>query len=304
MPFSTLSAPVRATLLTLAAMGLFATMGVTIRLSSEELHPLVIVFFRTFFGLLLFTPMIWRRGLSVLHTRRLPLYLLRAVFGTLAMTAGFWGLTLIPLAEATALNFTAPLFATMGAVLVLGERIRFHRTAALIVGFLGVLIVLRPGAEAFSAGAWLTIGGAFFIAASIMVIKFLTTTEAPETIALYMVLLQTPVALIAALFVWDWPSLLTLFWLICLATAGTLAHLAWTHAIAIAEVTQLQPLEFAKLPLTALFGYLIFAETPTVWTLVGGVVIFAATAYITHREARMARRRVVSHPKRAPIAPG
>lgn len=304
MPFSSLPAPIRAMLLTLLAMALFTTMGVTIRLAAQELHPLVIVFFRTFFGLLFFTPLIARRGLTILRTERMPLYLLRAVFGTLAMTAGFWSLTLIPLAEATALNFTAPLFATIGAVLVLGERIRIHRIAALIVGFVGVLVVLRPGAATLSLGAAMAIFGAFFIAASIMTIKFLTTTEKPETITIYMVLLQTPVSLIFALFVWDWPSLETLLWLVCLAAAGSLAHLAWTHAIAIAEVTQLQPLEFVKLPLTATFGYLLFAETPTIWTLLGGAVIFASTAYITHREARQARRRVVSHPKRSPIAPG
>ena len=105
-----------------------------------------------------------------------------------------------------------------------------------------------------------------------------------------MVLLQTPVALVPALFVWQWPEPLTWLWLFALAGAGTVGHILFTRAMAIAEVTQVQPFEFIRLPLIAVIAYLLFDEVPTIWTWLGGAVIFAATAYITHREAIAASR--------------
>ena len=244
--------------------------------------------------MLLFAPLFWRRGLSALRTTRLDLYLWRAGIGLAAMTAGFAGVTLIPLAEATALNFTAPLFATLLAVLALGERIRLHRTTALIVGFAGMLAILRPGFGGgdfgVSLGAALSVASALGIAVSTLIVKRLTETEPPEAIALWMVVMLTPGSLIPALWVWTWPSLETFVWLGCLAGAGTLGHLCFTRACAIAEITQIQPLEFVKLPIAAAIGYFVFAEAPTLWLWIGGALIFASAAIITHREAVLARR--------------
>ena len=269
----------------LGAMILFSTMGVFIKLSSSQLHPLEVVFFRNFLALFFLTPWIFHQRATVFKSNRKKLYTLRAVFNVVGMAAGFTALTLIPLAEATALSFTAPLFATLGAALILGEIVRQRRIIAIFFGFLGMLIILRPGIEAVSPGALLAIANAITIAITVLIVKKLTTTEKPITIVAYMALLQTPMALIPALFYWEWPSLITWTWLFCLAGAGTIGHLMYTKAIQLAEVSQLQPIDFVRLPIIALFGYIVFAEQPSIWVWIGGAVIFLSTAYVTHREA-------------------
>ena len=269
----------------LGAMILFSTMGVFIKLSSSQLHPLEVVFFRNFLALFFLTPWIFKQRATVFKSNRKKLYTLRAVFNVVGMAAGFTALTLIPLAEATALSFTAPLFATLGAALILGEVVRQRRIIAIFFGFIGMLIILRPGIEAISPGALLAIANAITIAITVLIVKKLTTTEKPITIIAYMALLQTPMALIPALFYWEWPSLITWTWLFCLAGAGTIGHLMYTKAIQLAEVSQLQPIDFVRLPIIALFGYIVFAEQPSIWVWIGGAVIFLSTAYVTHREA-------------------
>ena len=269
----------------LGAMILFSTMGVFIKLSSSQLHPLEVVFFRNFLALFFLTPWIFHQRANVFKSNRKKLYTLRAIFNVVGMAAGFTALTLIPLAEATALSFTAPLFATLGAVLILGEIVRHRRIIAIFFGFVGMLIILRPGIEAVSLGALLAIANAITIAITVLIVKKLTTTEKPITIVAYMALLQTPMALIPALFYWEWPSLITWTWLFCLAGAGTIGHLMYTKAIQLAEVSQLQPIDFVRLPIIALFGYIVFAEQPSIWVWIGGAVIFLSTAYVTHREA-------------------
>lgn len=275
----------------MAAMGLFSLMGVFIKLAAETLHVFQIVFFRNAFAILILTPIVMRIGASSLDTPRLGLHALRAGIGFCAMTAGFASVTMISLAEATALNFTAPLFATLGAVLFLGERIGAHRSGALAVGFLGAAYVLQLGAAPVSLGAALALLSAFLIAVSTLIVKRLTSTDRPEAIALWMVVLQTPAAALPASMVWTWPSIDVVLWLFCLAGAGSAAHLCWTRAMSLAQISQLQPLEFTKLPISALLGFVIFLETPTLETFLGGAAIMAATVYITQREIRLGRRR-------------
>ena len=276
----------------LGAMILFSTMGVFIKLSSSQLHPLEVVFFRNFLALFFLTPWIFKQRATVFKSNRKKLYTLRAVFNVVGMAAGFTALTLIPLAEATALSFTAPLFATLGAALILGEVVRQRRIIAIFFGFIGMLIILRPGIEAISPGALLAIANAITIAITVLIVKKLTTTEKPITIVAYMALLQTPLALIPALFYWEWPSLITWTWLFCLAGAGTVGHLMYTKAIQLAEVSQLQPIDFVRLPIIALFGYIVFAEKPGIWVWIGGAVIFLSTAYVTHREAAISKNHI------------
>ena len=276
----------------LGAMILFSTMGVFIKLASSQLHPLEVVFFRNFLALFFLTPWIFHQRATVFKSNRKKLYTLRAVFNVVGMAAGFTALTLIPLAEATALSFTAPLFATLGAALILGEIERQRRIIAIFFGFVGMLIILRPGIEAVSPGALLAIANAITIAITVLIVKKLTTTEKPITIVAYMALLQTPMALIPALFYWEWPSLITWTWLFCLAGTGTIGHLMYTKAIQLAEVSQLQPIDFVRLPIIALFGYIVFAEQPSIWVWIGGAVIFLSTAYVTHREATINKNQI------------
>ena len=271
------------------AMAFFATMGIFIRLSSETLHTLEIVFFRNALALVFFFPFIAKNGFAVLSSKKKKLYGARALINVTGMAAGFAALTMIPLAEATALSFTAPLFATFAAAIIFGEIIRIRRIMALMLGFVGMILILQPGVNEISTGSILAIINAVTIAITVLIVKKLTSTERPEVIVLYMALFQTPIALIPAMFFWKWPDLMTWVWLISLATAGTLGHLFYTKAIQLAEVSQMQPIEFIRLPLVAALAFFLFGEIPTFWTWVGGAIIFSATAYVTHRESKLSK---------------
>lgn len=295
--------PLRAALLMLCGMFAFSCMGAFVRLAAEQLHSIEVAFFRNFLALVLFLPLLARQGIGIMRSPRMDLHLLRAGLGAIAMMSFFTAITLIPLAETTALGFASPFFATLAAVIFLGERIRMHRSIALAVGFLGVMIVLRPGFVEISTGAALMLLSALIIGITAVLVKKLSATDRPEAIAIWMVALQTPITFLAALSFWEWPTAETWVWLFCLAAAGNVGHLCWTRAMSIAEVSQLQPLEFAKLPFIAVIGYVGFHEVPTQWVWLGGAVIFAANAFITHREARLARRnesKAVSHKSRPP----
>lgn len=284
-----LSPALLAALLMLFAVVCFSAMAILIRMASDTIHPLQIVFFRNFFALLLFTPLLARGGLRMLKSPQIGLHLLRGANGLMAMTAFFTALSLIPAAEVTALGFTMPLFATIGAVIWLGEVVRWRRIAALGVGFGGVMIVLWPNIGAPSVGMGLALAAAALIAAAAVMVKMLTRTDSPASISIWMVLVQTPLALIPALFVWRTPVWSELVILLAIAAFGSAAHLAWARASSLVEISQLQPIEFAKLPIVALLGFLLFAESPSLETWIGGGVIFAATTVITWREAQLAR---------------
>ena len=271
------------------AMLFFTSMGIFIRLAAEELHSLEIVFFRNFLAFLLMAPWILRQGIHVMYTRRLGLYSFRALVNLVGMAAGFTAITMMPLAEFTALSFTAPLWVTLGAWFFLRETVRGYRLVAIIVGFFGVMVVLQPGFTAISIASGLALVHASLIAGTTLIVKRLTVTERPEAIVTYMVLLQAPLALIPALFVWQWPTFMGWVWLWALAGGATLGHIFWTRAVRIAEVTQLQPLEFIRLPVAGLFAFMLFAEVPTLWTWIGGAVIFIATALVTRAEVAASR---------------
>lgn len=289
-PNGALPRPIRAALFMLLAMCLFVSMGVFIRLAAANMHPLQVVFFRNFFALVFLSPLIFRSGFGLLRTQNMSLYWLRSLINIAGMAAGFTALTLIPLTEATALGFTAPLFTTLGAILLLGEVIKLRRMAAIAVGFCGVMVVLGPSVGGLSFGAALALTNAVLLAGTALIVKRLTGTDRVETIILWMVILSTPMALVPALFVWTWPDATTLLWLICLAAAGSVGHYCWTSACSLADMTQIQPLEFIKLPLTAAAGFLLFTEVPSIAVWIGGAIIFLSTAYITRREAQLARR--------------
>ncbi len=275
----------------ITAMVSFTIMAALVRVAGREVPALEIAFFRNVFAVPFFFALAIQQGWAGLRPVNIRLHGLRALNGMLAMAATFSALTMIPLAEATSLGFASPLFATLAAMLFLGERIRFHRTTALVVGAVGVLVILQPGAQEVSLGAGFALAGAFFVGVAAVIIKKLTATDSPVSIAFWMVALQTPLSLPAALYVWVTPSWEVLGIGFLLAFFGTVGHVAWGRASSLAEVTQLQPFEFVKLPLAALFGYLAFSESIDLATWLGGLLIFAGAGWSTHRDATLARQR-------------
>lgn len=267
----------------------FAAMAGIIRHVSSELHPFEIAFFRNLFGLAFMLPWLARVGWGGLKTKRIGLYTVRGIIGLGAMLMFFWAITILPLAQVTALSFTAPLFATILAALVLGEVVRARRWAAILVGFLGTLIILRPGLQEIG---WPTIAVLFsslLMASAVVMIKTLSRTEPISAIVTYMVIYLTPMSLIPALFVWQTPSWNMLVWLIALGGVATAAHQCLTRSFAVAEASAVMPFDFTRLIFAALIGYFFFGQVPDLWSGIGAAVIVAASVYIAHREAVVAR---------------
>lgn len=269
----------------------FAGMHASIRHVSAEIHPFEIAFFRSLFALVVVLPWFIRLGIAPLRTRRIGLHGLRAIFNVGAMLAYFYALSIAPLAEVTALGFTAPIFATMLAALILGEVVRLRRWTAILVGFAGVMIIVRPGFDEIGQGQLLTLFSSLSWACALLVIKTLSRTDSSVTIISYMALLMMPLVLIPASFVWQWPTVEQLLWLILIGVLGGAGQLAMTEALHQADTAVVMPIDFCKLPWVAALAYLAFGEVPDLFTWIGGSVIFASTLYIAYRERRLAHRR-------------
>ena len=284
------SAPVTAAVLVVFASVLFAVMNGIIRHVAQEVDPLQIVFFRNMFGLLAMMPWLAREGLGVLRSKRPMLIGVRSLIGVLSMSSWFYALSIVALADAVALSFTAPLFGSIVAFMFLGEVIRARRISALVAGFAGMLIILRPGVESVGFGEALVVFSALTMASSIVVMKVLTRTEAVGSLVIYHTLLGTILSIIPAIYVWDWPSLEMWIWVVVLGVVASVAHMAFTRGFAMAETNYLLAFDYVRLPVVALIGWWFFSEPTDLWTWVGALVIAVSSLYLAHREA-LARRR-------------
>ncbi len=272
-----------------ASAAAFSVMTALIRPAAAEMHPFQIVFFRNALGLVLLSPLIFRSGIGVLRTTRLPLHILRATCFLAAMLCWFSAIPHIALVDAITLNFTAPIFVTILAAVILRERVRIRRWTAVIVGFAGALVVLRPGFQDISPAAVLVLADALIWSVSAAIIRLLSRTDVATTIVAHMFIWVTPMSLIPALFVWQDPSWEAMGWVFGLAAASTFGHVAITRAFTLAEVSLLMPFDYTRLIFAVIVGFFVFNEVPDVWTLIGGAIIVVAALYIAQREAQVAR---------------
>lgn len=273
------------------AGALFASMHGTVRLISFDLHPFVIAFFRNLFGFLTLVPLLMHGGAALFKTGRFGMHLTRAGINSVSMLAWFMALSLIPLADATALNLTGPMYVTLGAIVAFGERVRVWRWLALCLGATGALMVVRPGFEAVNIGAILAIASTALAAISKLFAKSLTRTEDPTTIAAYVQFLMTPITLVVALFYWQWPTAEQFVGLVAIGVLGSLGHLFTAKAYAIADISFAEPLVFTRMIFATVFGYVAFSEIPDVWTWAGAFTILVAATIISYRE-RVARKAI------------
>ncbi|KRG86140.1 membrane protein [Stenotrophomonas daejeonensis] len=294
-----MAAPLRAALLMLASTMAFGLMAVTIRLATAHVPTQEVAFFRNAFGLLALLPMLMRPGRSPLRTQQLPRYFLRSAIGLGSMLCGFWAVGHLPLSQAVSLSYSTPLFVTIAAVLWLGETVRIRRWAAVIVGFIGVLVIVRPGHHGFEPGTLIAVLAAVLSALVAIQIKQLTRVDGADIVVFYTYVFWVPLSLVPALFVWAWPTGVAWLWLVATGIFGTAGQLLWTRALRLGEVSALTPISFMQLPLVALCGWLLFGETLDRWTLLGAAIILAANAYIAHREAVLARRTATQSPSAA-----
>ncbi len=284
--FSELPGPFRAAFWIVCGGGSFVFMMAIARHLSDDLSMLVIVFWRAVFGLAFMVPWLASHGFGALRTDKIAFHGIRTVsnYGGLLFT--FYAATMLPFADITAIGFARPIVGSILAILILGEAARARRWWATLVGFAGAMIVVRPGFVDFNPGLWLVAGTVVFGAFNAILARYLARTDSPDTVALYMMAFLTPLSLVPALFVWQWPDGREFPWLILLGAIGMLSQRAITRAYHAAEASVTLSFDFLRLPVAALIGYVLFAERPDVWVWVGGAVICASTIALGHRESR------------------
>lgn len=264
----------------------FSIMHGLVRFVSEVLPPFQIAFFRNIFGLAFLLPLLMRSRFSILRTKRIGLHALRGIINIIAMLMFFTALSISPIAKVTALSFTAPIFMAILAVFVLRERFRIYRWLAILSGFIGMLIILRPGLVAIDTGALLVTASAGLWAIALLLIKILSRTEASLTIVAYMGIFLGVFSIFPALWVWQPFGMQTLFWLALIGLFGTIAQMSLSQSLKETDPTALMPFDFLKLVWTALIGAWFFSEIPDVYTLIGAAVIFASGFFIALREQK------------------
>lgn len=294
-----LSVPVMAALWMVASGVFFTGLSGTIRHLGQAMHPFEVAFFRNLFGLAFMLPWLLSAGLEGLKTSRLSLYLLRCVLGLASMLCWFTALAWLPIAQAVALSFTAPIFATIMAAVFLKETVRLRRWTATTVGLIGVIVILWPQLTASSGGTQ-TQGIGLAILSTLLsvivslIVKRLSATEPANAIVTYMVLIMTPMSLVPAIPHWTWPPVDTWFWLVAMGALGSLGHICYVRAFAMADASAVMPYDYTRLLVAALIGWLAFGELPTIYTWIGAAIIVASAIYIAHREATL-RQTAATH---------
>lgn len=287
--FPDLPDPVRGALWMMGSMASWACMAAITRHFSGEVHTFEIVFFRSVFGGVFLLPWFMRVGLGGLRTQRIWMHMLRGALGLAVIYILFTAIALAPLGEIAAIISTRPVFASLGAVLILHEVVRGRRWAATGIGFVGALLIIRPGYTDLSPGVVLALLSVVGMTALALVIKSLSRTEAPDTIVVWQIVVFIPVSIIPAAFVWMTPD----FWQFVLLAGtglfGTLTQRCLTRAYAAADATVVLPFDFTRLVFAALLGFLLFAEFPDIWVWGGGLLIFGAVLWMARLEAREVR---------------
>lgn len=277
----------------IVSMALFAGLAVFSRAVMDTgMHPIEVVFFRNLLACLMFTPLLLWRGASLVRSSQLNLYGLRVSMMLVSMWAWFYALSKISIGEVTAIGFLGPLCGTLGAAIFLRETVRARRWIALIVGFLGALVILRPGLSSVGAGQMAALLGAMLSGMGAVMVKQLTAGDDPDKIVFLTNLMLTPMSLVPALFVWQWPQASQAPLLLGMGLCAVLGHAAWARSYALLDASLAQTFEFSRLLFAVAFAYMVFGETMDGWTWVGAVIIFASSAYITRREAQLRRARL------------
>ena len=258
--------------------------GVIVRLIAGEIHPLGIVFFRNLFSLVAIYAIFPRQKLHADVNMFFLVHAVRAVIKLLALVAGFMAVMRMPLASATAIAFTMPLFVMLGSVLFLGEKFFAARVVALVLGFSGVLIVLQPGAGTLNAGTLWALAGAIGLAAVALLMKVSAGREDPLRIAWLNLVITVPVALLIAIPVWQTPSLYALGLMALQGVGGLMAQLAFARAMKLADASLLVVVDFIRLPIALFFGLVLFGEPIRLAVVLGGTVVLCSVLMLLHRE--------------------
>lgn len=258
---------------------------------TDEIHAFELNFFRCLFGLLAMAPLLLGGGIAIVRTKCLGLHLGRGVLGGIGQICVFYALAHLSLAVVIAITFTRPLFLVVLAVLFLGELVRWRRWSAIVVGFLGVLIVARPVVDQVTVALFVLVFSTACHASAHVFLKKATGVDRPATVVFYYLVISTLVGAIPTALVWTTPTMEQVLWL---ALTGVL-YLMGQGLIALAfragEATAIMPFDYSRLLYGILFDIVLFTQYPDSWTITGSCVIIASTLYVARRQARVGRAR-------------
>jgi drug/metabolite transporter (DMT)-like permease len=283
------SYPVLAASLMVGSAVIFTVMNVLIRPASEGLHPLQVVFLRNLSALAFMAPFLFRTGFGVLRTNRLKLHLARGFCFFLGQSTWFAALPHMPLMDANALYFTAPIFITIMAAFVLGETVRWRRWAAVMVGFAGALVVLKPGSEEMTVWHLLMVANALTWSVSALIMRATSATDGAPTIVAYMFLCVTPLSFIPAMVFWQTPSYEALGLIVTIGALSAAGHFMLARAFTKADASFCIPFDYTQLAFAAVADLIVLGLVPAWSSVAGSLLIVAAALYIAHREAAVAR---------------
>lgn len=260
-----------------------------VRYVAPSLPTIEIVLLRSVFTLLATLPFMLTATGTAWRTNNMPLQAARGVVGVCSMTAWYYALGAMPLGDAGALSFSTTIFVAIGAALWFGETVGPRRWAAIIVGLIGTTIIMRPGAGVVSWAAWAAVGSSVLWAVSLLMSKELARFDSTLTISFYQSLLTLPLAFVASVPSWVWPSLDVWLIMLGMGVAAAISNFCITHALRIADASATMPADYIRLLWMVGWGFLLFNEVPTAATWAGAALIIASTSFITWREARAAR---------------
>ena len=262
-------------------------MGTFIKLAQEELNVFTTGFLRFFFGFLIIIPYILKTKFKVFNTSNLKIHILRSALNLPAMLLGFAALAILPLEKITAIHFVVPLMVTILAVIFLKEKIYLYRSLALIIGFLGVLIILRPGIVDISIGIYMALTSSLIWSVVIILTKKVSKDDSAITILSHQYLYMSLFSLPLVIYFWDQPNFKTIIFILCAAMSGTILHIALNHAYKLVDVSMTQPYSFLGLVLSSVIGYFVFSDKPDLYTWLGASVIFCGVILISYRELQL-----------------
>jgi drug/metabolite transporter (DMT)-like permease len=246
------------------------------REATRELEVFQVMEMRSVIGLAMLYPLVRASGgFLAMKSARLRHHAARNLVHYGAQFGWFVALTMIPLAQVVAIEFTMPVWTALLAVGFLGERMSAWKTLAVVAGLVGVLVIVRPAAGSVNPGQVIALAAALGFAISVIMVKSLTRTESSVAIIFWMLVGQSLLGLVPALLVWRWPSGVVLFWVVVIAFCGTFSHYCMTRAMVHADATVVVPMDFLRVPLTALAGWLIYAERIDLFTVLGAALILA-----------------------------
>ena len=275
---------VRVAMLVVSAAGSLSAMHAIVRFLSPSIHPFELAFFRSLFGFIVILPLLLRGGIDSVRTHQPRLQMLRGVVSIAAMMSWFYGLSMVPLAEATALSFTNVIFGSLAAIIFLREKMTMARGIAVFIGFVGVLVILRPGFVQMDIGVVCVLFSALCWGCSVVIVKQLGRTDSAVSIVAWVGIQLSILSLPFALSVWVWPTMEEWLWLSLLGTLATIGHLCMVQGLKLTDAMTIFPLDFTRLIWASLFGLFIFSEWPDVWTFVGAGIIVISGTFMLYRE--------------------